>query len=161
SGRRVAQRRGTADVGLELDLRIRLPVSLERPDVLECCRMVAGAVRPGERHVIETVEVQVTVLEPVLEALVRGRELRGRNAVHERRPRTLLEAIAVGELAERAAGRVIGRAGDRAIGSLCGGILADGAAARPFTGGGRAFRAAHAGVKYVRVAVGLATREGR
>src|SRR5262249_19641271 len=125
TGRHVAQRRRAADVGLELDLRVRFPVSLEWPDVLERRWMVPRPIRPAERYVIESVEVKVTVLEPGLDALVRGRELGRRYAVDHRDPGALLEAITIGELTERTADRIIGRAGDRAVRSLGRRVLAD------------------------------------
>src|SRR5580704_5512760 len=134
-----------------------MTVCLERPDVLERGRVVRAPVRPGVRLVGDTVEVQVTVLEPVGEAFVGARNRRGRHAVHQYRPRSLLEAGTVGILAIHTAGRVIGRTGYRAGRALGLGVLAYGAGARSFSGG-VGIRSAHAGVEDVRVAERLATR---
>ena len=79
--------------------------------------------------------------------------------IGERRSRsgTLLEARTVGELAQRAAVRVVSGAGRRPVRSLGGGVLADaGRGARPLARGTRALCSAVAGVEVVRVAVGLA-----
>src|SRR5205823_8097276 len=103
-------------------------------------------------------KVQVTVLEPELEALVGSRYLRDRRPVDERGPRSLFEAVAVGELAERAASRVVGRASHRTVGPLRGGVLADGAATRALAGSGRAFRATDAGVEGLGIGVTRGSR---
>jgi hypothetical protein len=124
--------------------------------------MVLCPVRPGERHVVEAVEVQVTVLVPAGVAPVGVREFCGRLAVHERHPRARLEAVSVGELAVQATGEVIAPTGLRASRALGCRVLADARArvTRPLTGGGRPFGPAYAGVEDVRVAVGLAARVG-
>src|SRR5208282_1546760 len=112
------------------------------------------------RYVGQTVEVQVSVLEPIGEALVGVRPSRGRRTVHLNGPRSLLEAVAVGELAQRAAGRVIGGAGHWTIRPLRGRVLAATGGAWALTDSLRAFRTARASVEDVRVVVGLAVREG-
>ncbi|MBV9096369.1 MAG: 4-alpha-glucanotransferase [Streptosporangiaceae bacterium] len=111
AGGRVAQERRAGGVGLELDLRVRLPVGLERPDVLERRRMVPGAVRPGVRHIVDAVVVQVTVLVAVGLAPVGYRAFRAGHAVDGHRPGALGQAGSVGVLAERGTERVVGGAG--------------------------------------------------
>src|ERR1019366_10341098 len=106
----------------------------------------AASVRPGGRLVRQAVEVQVSVLEPVGEALISIRGLGGRHPVDQHGPVALLEAVAVGVLAQRAAGRVSSRTGLRATGPLRFRVLAGGPGTRALTGIGRAFRPAHAGV---------------
>src|SRR5206468_2000640 len=135
----------------------------ERPDILVRRRVVPASVRPRGPLVRQSVEVQVTVLEPGVEALVRGREFGRRHTVHRCGPGALLEAVTVGELAVRAAVEVVGRAGDRPVRPFGRRVLADarGRVARALTSLARAFGSAHAGVEDVRVAVALATGEGR
>src|SRR4029077_19420287 len=85
------------------------------------------------------------------------RDLRHRRAVDGGRAGALLEARAVRELAQRAAVRVVGRAGHRPVRSLGRRVLADaGLVARPLTRGVRALGPADAGVEVVWVALGLA-----
>src|SRR6266536_6154281 len=159
--RGVAEDLRRADVGLELDLRVRLPAGLEGPSVLERGRMVPGPVRPRGRLVRQSGEVQVTVLVPVVETLVGVRRLRGRHAVDRDRPRPLPEAVTVSELAVRTAGGVVGRTCYRPVRPFGRRVLADARVrvARTLAGLARAFGSAHAGVKDLRVAVGRAERE--
>src|SRR6185437_12439797 len=161
--RGVTQDLRRADVGLELDLRVRPSAGLERPDVLERGRMSRGAVRPRGPLVRQSVEVQVTVLVPVVETLVGGRRLRGRDSVDRDRPRPLLEAVAVGEFAVRAAVGVVGRTGHRPVRPFGRRVLADTRfrVAWTLTGLARAFGSAHAGVEDLRVAVARGARAER
>ena len=161
AGGHVAQGGRTADVGLELDLRIRLPVGLERPGVLEGGRMVLRAVRPGVRDVVQAVEVQVSVLVPA------GRSIDWRPRIPwsaRRSPeRSAIPSGSSRRRRTRTAHRWPGFPSDRppdrsapasvAFWQPVGGT-------RALTDGVRAFRAAHAGVEGVRVAVGLAARVG-
>src|ERR1017187_7530694 len=119
----------------------------------------AASVRPGGRLVIQAVEVQVSVLEPVSEALVSIRGLGGRHPVDQDGPGALLVAEAVGVLAERAAGRVGGRTGLRPVGALCFRVLAGGPGTRALTALASAYRPAHAGVVDGSVDEGLAVGE--
>src|ERR1035437_2239437 len=119
----------------------------------------AASVRPGGRLVRQAVEVQVSVLEPVGEALISIRGLGGRHSVDQHGPAALLEAEAVGVFAPRAAARVIGRSGLRAVGPLRFRVLADGPGTRALTGLARAFRPAYAGVVDGGVGEGLAVGE--
>ena len=72
-----------ADVGLELDLRVRFPAGPERPDVLESSRMVPEPVRPCRPRVEEESpsKSRSPFWYPVVETLARGRELGRRHTV--------------------------------------------------------------------------------
>ena len=123
--------------------------------------MVAVAsIWPRGCLVRQAVEVQVPVLVAVGETLVGIGVRRRRHAVDHHGPRSLLVAETVGVLTQRAAVRVIGRAGLRAVGPLCLGVLADGrGVTRALTDLAGTFRSAHAGVVVTVVDEGLAVRE--
>src|ERR1035438_4917533 len=93
----------------------------------------AASVRPGGRLVRQAVEVQVSILEPVSEALVSIRGLGGRHPVDQDGTAPIVEREAVGVLAERAAGRVGSRTALRATGPLRFRVLAGGPGTRALT----------------------------
>src|SRR5262249_48824675 len=117
-------------------------------------RNVRRPVRPGGLLIRGPVEVQITVLEPVVLTPVDWRMFGCRDSVERHLPVALRHAVAVGVLAQLAAGEVVTRAGDRPgrpFGFRAGTDAGVGVAGALALLGSCAFAAAEAGVEHVRV----------